>query len=41
MCHNNDDARILSFALKLPCSVAKSAATCVKRFDETEGGAFL
>lgn len=41
MCHNSDDARILSFALKLLCSVAKSAATRVKRFDETEGQVLL
>lgn len=41
VCHNSDDARILSFALKLPCSVAKSAANCVKKFDETVGGVLL
>ena len=33
ICHNGDDARILSFALKLYWPVAKSAATYVKRFD--------
>lgn len=33
MCHNNDDARILSFPLKLHGCMAKSARPCMKRLE--------
>lgn len=33
MCHSNDEARILSFALKLHFCMAKSAIPCMKRLE--------
>ena len=39
MCHNSDDARLLSFALQLHCCVAKSARPWLKRQAVRKGGA--
>lgn len=41
-CHNHDDARILSFALKFHCCMAKSARPCMKRLEaNSQKGGFL